>query len=648
MIIPSNSNVVLVADDSLTIRKLVETVLTTEGYQVITAETGADCLARAAAEKPGLILLDYLLPDMQGTDVCRSLINSPETWEIPVLMMSSNGNAIRQLYQDLNNVADYLTKPFAPSVLKAVVAHLLQKDPPEENSLTPAVDGVNTTTGLSQTADANGREPSGANELPGVPLGGATFQKDFLDKVTRLISLMETQPNAGGTAAEIEAAPPVPVAKPKAKTRGRKSAAATPPEAVLRKFRLALQRHLRLRLRQIPDWEASRGVEDAEQFFIARILPKELLNDLSGDLLRATGMPGDAAGGLRCPASLVPVEAVLRHLQATGGTGELRLELPEEIVLLCYEQGEVVLITSNHPRHYCSGAACDFQAVPHAVIGDAVRAQQEQSLPFFVTLKNAGHLPPDAALDQLLREQGENCLRRAFKTPQAVAGFTPLPRLSSTVRSCKQSFPLNQLLLVCYRTVDDWFTLEKLFPDMEAAIVPGPDFAAQAEGILLNTAESRLLDAIHPGQTIPTLAESTGMKPFEVCQILYRFIKLGLLQQGSRVVANTRMDEALPVENLPAASTPAELATPDVTNTTMESAIPATPEESAADNTVSEVSLSETIPTASSTQTETESVAPEAEVIPTLETEIPAEPTEPAPTFTETEEISTQNPYYTN
>jgi len=94
----SDHKSILVADDSLTIRKLVENVLIEEDYKVITVENGADCLSQAAAQKPNLILLDYILPDMQGTEVCRKLIDSSETWEIPVLMMSSNGNAIRQVY----------------------------------------------------------------------------------------------------------------------------------------------------------------------------------------------------------------------------------------------------------------------------------------------------------------------------------------------------------------------------------------------------------------------------------------------------------------------------------------------------------------------------------------------------------------------
>ena len=165
---------ILVADDSLTIRKLVETVLSQEGYEVITAENGTECLGKAAQEKPDIILLDYILPDMQGTEVCRSLINSPETWEIPVLMMSSNGNAIRQLYQDLNNVADYLTKPFAPNVLRAVVSHHLQ-------SKKPAAGGETSANATTQGQPA---EAPAAPAAPAVPV-------EFMDKVNRLLHLME-------------------------------------------------------------------------------------------------------------------------------------------------------------------------------------------------------------------------------------------------------------------------------------------------------------------------------------------------------------------------------------------------------------------------------------------------------------------------
>lgn len=530
----SDTNAILVADDSLTIRKLVENVLREDGYRVITVDSGSACLAEAAAQKPNLILLDYVLPDMPGTEVCRSLINSSETWEIPVLMMSSNGNAIRQLYQDLNNVADYLTKPFAPNVLKAVVGHLLQKE-------RPAAAAPEAETAASATAGPAATDPA--------------MPKEFMDKVARLLTLMENQSVGASTEGKSENPPangadtkPAAERSPARKTpRRRKPLAAAPlPDAAARKVRLTLQKHLRSRMPLIPEWESRRGQEPPEEFFLSRILPKDFLQDLGADVLKALGVPDGSPGVLCCPSSLVPLDGVLRHLHADRVTGELRIELEEETILVGYEQGQVVLITSNQPRNYCAGAACDFQTVPHVVIGEAVRAQQELSLPFFLSLKEAGHLPAEASLETLLRRQGYQCLKRAFKAAQSTAVFSPLARLSATARACKMHFPLSQCLLVCYRTVDDWFTLEKLFPDMEATLVPSAGMEGQLEELDLEPEESRLLEALRPGRTVPEISEANGLKPFEACQILFRLIKLGLVRQGPRLSHDTRVDEELP------------------------------------------------------------------------------------------------------
>ncbi len=117
--------VILAADDSVTVRKLIEISLKPDDFELHFAVDGRECLAKAAALKPSLLLLDYILPDMKGLDICHSLLGKPETRDIPVLLISGNGAAIRQTYENASNVADYLTKPFAPNVLSAVVGHLL-------------------------------------------------------------------------------------------------------------------------------------------------------------------------------------------------------------------------------------------------------------------------------------------------------------------------------------------------------------------------------------------------------------------------------------------------------------------------------------------------------------------------------------------
>jgi len=117
---------ILIVDDSLTIRKLAERVLAKEGYVTELAETMEDALSKVPLFKPDLILLDYILPDGHGTDVCRSLVKTPATAHIPILMISAKGADIRKLYIDLPNVVDFLTKPFTPVVLTSVVEHVLE------------------------------------------------------------------------------------------------------------------------------------------------------------------------------------------------------------------------------------------------------------------------------------------------------------------------------------------------------------------------------------------------------------------------------------------------------------------------------------------------------------------------------------------
>ena len=80
---------VMVIDDSLVMRKIVETCLHRAGYEVVCAEDGESALQRAQECKPDLILLDMILPKMSGPDVLKHLKSEPATVEIPVVVVSS-------------------------------------------------------------------------------------------------------------------------------------------------------------------------------------------------------------------------------------------------------------------------------------------------------------------------------------------------------------------------------------------------------------------------------------------------------------------------------------------------------------------------------------------------------------------------------
>ena len=118
---------ILGVDDSLTIRKALEIVLKPAGYQLELAADGAEAVSKAKSFRPALILLDFILPDMRGTEVCRQLAADPDTADIPVILVSAKGAEIRQAYRDAGNVVSYIAKPFKPQVVTSIVAEVLAK-----------------------------------------------------------------------------------------------------------------------------------------------------------------------------------------------------------------------------------------------------------------------------------------------------------------------------------------------------------------------------------------------------------------------------------------------------------------------------------------------------------------------------------------
>ena len=85
---PTGTRKILVVDDERDILSLLQHQLNAQGYQVITASTGAQAIAKAISEKPDLITLDLLLPDRHGFDVLRELKERPQTKRIPVIVLS--------------------------------------------------------------------------------------------------------------------------------------------------------------------------------------------------------------------------------------------------------------------------------------------------------------------------------------------------------------------------------------------------------------------------------------------------------------------------------------------------------------------------------------------------------------------------------
>lgn len=118
---------VLVVDDDLETLRLVGLMLQRQGFGIVAANNGAQALSQARAENPDLIILDVMMPDMDGYAVARQLRKEPETASIPILMFTARGMVEDKVAGYESGADDYLTKPIHPVELTARVKALLAR-----------------------------------------------------------------------------------------------------------------------------------------------------------------------------------------------------------------------------------------------------------------------------------------------------------------------------------------------------------------------------------------------------------------------------------------------------------------------------------------------------------------------------------------
>ncbi len=118
---------VLVVDDEEDILELLDYNLSREGYRVSRAATGEDALAAARDQTPDLIVLDLMLPGLDGLEVCRSLRANPATAKVPIIMLTAKGEESDMVAGLELGADDYITKPFSPKVLIARVRSVLRR-----------------------------------------------------------------------------------------------------------------------------------------------------------------------------------------------------------------------------------------------------------------------------------------------------------------------------------------------------------------------------------------------------------------------------------------------------------------------------------------------------------------------------------------
>jgi twitching motility two-component system response regulator PilH len=115
---------ILVVDDSPTDRQFMLETLARKGYQVVTAENGEDAIAKAKTELPDLILMDVVMPGLNGYQATRQITRDDATKHIPVIMCTSKGADTDKIWGMRQGANDYLIKPIDAGQLLAKIAQL--------------------------------------------------------------------------------------------------------------------------------------------------------------------------------------------------------------------------------------------------------------------------------------------------------------------------------------------------------------------------------------------------------------------------------------------------------------------------------------------------------------------------------------------
>jgi len=123
---------ILLVDDEPDILEIVGYNLANEGYQIITAENGVEAVKKAKKELPHLIILDVMMPEMDGIEACENIRKNPDLKDTIITFLTARGEDYSQLAGFDAGADDYITKPIKPKVLVSKVQALLRRFKQEE------------------------------------------------------------------------------------------------------------------------------------------------------------------------------------------------------------------------------------------------------------------------------------------------------------------------------------------------------------------------------------------------------------------------------------------------------------------------------------------------------------------------------------
>jgi DNA-binding response OmpR family regulator len=462
---------ILVIDDSPTIRKVVSANLRKAGYRVEVAGDGQEGLELAKELSPRLILLDFVMPRMNGFQFCLAMRKVQGLARVPVVLMSAKGDKIGAKFIQQMGAVDSITKPFSPEALLAVSGHVLAKY-------------------SSMAADEPTRKYGPMED----------FIKQEFESVDESLEDGEVD-----TARQWSIAENVQAREVAEQIAGRVADILTT---------------------ALPDL-TSRGdeIEDA----LARRLTPKALETISHAIAQLEPAAGQAAfaGDL----AAVPLPEVLQLLQLQKQTGCFEISRDRFKVLVHFSDGKINLAQAREGRaEFLLGRyMVEDEVIGRTELELLLKQRDESQTLLGQILLQRGYLA-QADLARVLERQSCELMYEALLWRRGRYAFRP-GVVSREADLAQLGLSAESILMEGFRRVDEWLLIEEKIEDFDVVFVRD-DLAVERFGLDKLTHEERtVLDAVDGRRALREIVELTHMGSFLVSKLLYRLLSVQLIRK---------------------------------------------------------------------------------------------------------------------
>ncbi len=399
---PREKQTILVIDDSLMLLSFVKEILMENSYHVVAAATAEEGLRASHTKAPSLILLDYILPDMRGDEVCRKLVANTTTSKIPVVYMSGFGSELHQDRSHLPNVIGSLSKPFTSELLVSSVASYLKNGaadakPAKATEKSPPTRFTSGSLGGNEVkppekAVSKEPEPRSRPVLSGGRIVAQEAKSLNFDNPPADLPITAQEPKSPGRI------------KPNEKTAG------------------AAQAHIR---------RQGNKVINFEQPVLALSKKAPASPTPPGPPVpsapAAPAAPVDSSNAYFCgDASFFSLHWALQTIAREKLTGMLQIFWSRATVELLARAGRVILVTTRHPQVYCEEAPVTLLDVDPARVEAARKTQSQTGCPLFVTLAQENLILREPGL-QLVQHYGQKLFAQLWNAERVRFIFEQQP-----------------------------------------------------------------------------------------------------------------------------------------------------------------------------------------------------------------------------